>query len=90
MAAFGFENCFCISRQAGGVLCERSISELRQGNFMQRFIVSQFDGNTFIAIDQNEQREICVCSNYDDVEDDEDRVIKIVGLLNESNEKTLV
>jgi len=56
---------------------------------MQRFIVSQFDGNTFIVIDQNEQREIYVCSNYDDVEDDEDRVIKIVGSLNESNEKTL-
>jgi len=56
---------------------------------MQRFIVSQFDGNTFVVIDQTEQREICVCSNYDDREDAEDRARKIVGLLNESNEKTL-
>jgi hypothetical protein len=56
---------------------------------MQRYIVSQFDVNTFVVIDQNEQREICVCSNYDNFEDAEDRVIKIVGLLNKSNEKTL-
>jgi len=56
---------------------------------MQRYIVNQFDGNTFVVIDQNEQREICVCSNYEDVEDAEDRARKIVGLLNESNEKTL-
>ena len=69
-------------------MCERSISKLRRGNFIQRFTVSQFDGNTFVVVDQNEQREICVCSNYDDVENAEDRVRKIVGLLNESNEKT--
>ena len=56
---------------------------------MQRYIVSQFDGNTFVVIDQKEQREFCVCSNYDDVEDAEDRARKIAGLLNESNEKTL-
>jgi len=56
---------------------------------MQRYIVSRFDGNTFIVVDQKEQREICVCSNYDDVEDAEDRARKIIGLLNESNEKTL-
>lgn len=56
---------------------------------MKRYIVSQFDGNTFVVIDQNEQREICVCSNYDDVEDAEDRARYISGLLNESKEKTL-
>jgi hypothetical protein len=56
---------------------------------MQRYIVSQFDGNTFVVIDQKEQREFCVCSNYDDVENAEDRVRKITGLLNESNEKTM-
>jgi hypothetical protein len=56
---------------------------------MQRYIVSQFDGNTFVVIDQNEQREICVCLNYDDVENAEDRARKIAGLLNENNEKTL-
>jgi hypothetical protein len=40
---------------------------------MQRYIVSQLDGSTFVVIDQNEQREICVCSNYDDWEDAEER-----------------
>jgi hypothetical protein len=56
---------------------------------MQRYIVSQFDESTFIVIDQNEQREICICSNYDDWEDAEERARNIVKLLNESNEKTL-
>ena len=52
-------------------------------------MVSKLDGNTFVVIDQNEQREICVCSNYDDWEDAEERARNIVKLLNESNEKTL-
>lgn len=56
---------------------------------MHRYVVNRFDANTFVIIDQNEQREICVCSNYDDMEDAEDRARKIVGLLNESNEKIL-
>jgi hypothetical protein len=56
---------------------------------MQRYTVSQFDGDTFVIIDQSEQREICVCSNYDDWEDAEERAGNIVKLLNESNEKTL-
>ena len=56
---------------------------------MQRYIVNRFDANTFVIIDQNEHREVCVCSNYDDMEDAEDRARKIAGLLNESNKKTL-
>lgn len=56
---------------------------------MNRFVVSQFDENTFIVVDQNEQREVCVCSNYDDWEDADKRAKDIVKLLNESNEKTL-
>jgi len=56
---------------------------------MQRYIVSKLDGSTFVVIDQTEQREICVCSNYDDWEDAEERAKNIVKLLNESNEKTL-
>jgi hypothetical protein len=56
---------------------------------MQRYTVSQFDGDTFVIIDQSEQREICVCSNYDDWEDAEERAGNIVKLLNESNVKTL-
>lgn len=56
---------------------------------MQRYILNKFDGDTFVIIDQNEQREICVCSNYDDNEDAEERATKILNLLNQSNEKTL-
>jgi len=54
---------------------------------MQRYIVNQFDGSTFVVIDQKEQREVCVCLNYDDLEDAEDaeeRAERIVRLLNES------
>jgi hypothetical protein len=54
---------------------------------MQRYIVSKLDGSSFIVIDQNEQREICVCSNYDDWEDAEERAKRIVMLLNESDTK---
>jgi hypothetical protein len=56
---------------------------------MLRYIVDQFDESTYVVIDQNEQREVCVCSNYDDWEDAEERAKKIVKLLNGSNEKTL-
>lgn len=50
---------------------------------MNRYILSQFDEGTFVVIDQNEQREICVCSNYDDWEDASDRAKNIAMLLNE-------
>lgn len=56
---------------------------------MQRYIVNRFDQNTFVVVDQNETREVCICSNYDDWEDAEERAKNIVKLLNESNEKTL-
>ena len=56
---------------------------------MHRYIVSPFDGSTFVVVDQKEQREICVCSNYDDWKDAEERARKIVKLLNENNTKTL-
>lgn len=49
---------------------------------MQRYVVSQFDGNTFVVIDQTEKREICVCSNYDDWDDARERAEKIAKLLN--------
>jgi len=59
---------------------------------MQRYIVSRFDRNTFVIIDQNENREICICSNYDDWIDAEDRAKRILELLNtsdETNDETL-
>jgi len=49
---------------------------------MQRYIVSQFDGNTFIVIDQKEQREFCVCGNYENWKDAKERAEKIAALLN--------
>jgi hypothetical protein len=51
---------------------------------MKRYVVSQFDGSTFQVIDQLEQREICVCANYDDWRDSEQRARKIAALLNEN------
>ena len=51
---------------------------------MQRYVFSQFDGSTFVVFDQKEQREICVCANYDDWEDAEERANKIIALLNAS------
>ncbi len=51
---------------------------------MQRYVVSQFDGSTFVVIDQTEQREICVCSEHDEREDVRERAEKIAILLNAS------
>ncbi len=53
---------------------------------MQRYIVSQFDGNTFVVIDQVAQREVCVCSDYDDWLDAKERAQKITALLNANAE----
>jgi hypothetical protein len=55
----------------------------------ERYYISQFDGDTYQIIDAVENREVCVCSNYDDWEDAEERAKNIVKLLNESNKKTL-
>jgi hypothetical protein len=52
---------------------------------MKRFDSHQFDENTFVVIDNIEQREICVCTNYDDWEDAKVRADNIVMLLNEQN-----
>jgi hypothetical protein len=53
---------------------------------MQRYIVSQFDGDTFVVVDQKEQREICICSNYNGWTDAEERAKNIVLLLNQSRQ----
>jgi hypothetical protein len=55
----------------------------------ERYYISQFDGDTYQIIDSAENREICVCLNYDEWEDAEQRAKNIAKLLNESNEKTL-
>jgi len=51
---------------------------------MKRYIVSQFDGNTFVVIDQKEQREVCICGNYEEWADAKERAEKIATLLNEN------
>lgn len=51
---------------------------------MDRFTINQSDGSTFQVVDLVEQREICVCSDYDDWEDAKERAEKIVALLNAS------
>ncbi len=49
---------------------------------MQRYVVSQFDGSTFLVIDQTEKREVCVCSEYEDWNDARERAERIAKLLN--------
>jgi hypothetical protein len=56
---------------------------------MQRYVVSQFDGSTFQVVDEREQREICVCSDYDEWEDSEQRAQRIADLLNQEESRRL-
>ena len=58
----------------------------------KRYYISKCDGNTYQVIDSVENREICVCSNYDDWEDAEERAKNIAKALNANileNKKTL-
>jgi len=57
---------------------------------MQRYIVSQFDSHTFVVLDQKEEREICICSNYNGWTDAEERAKSIALLLNQSHKDELV
>lgn len=50
---------------------------------MQKYTVNQFDQSTFQVVDLQNNREICVCTNYDDWEDAKERAKEIVKLLNE-------
>jgi len=49
---------------------------------MNRFDLYQLDAQTFVVFDTVEKREICVCSNFEDWEDAEERARQIVELLN--------
>jgi hypothetical protein len=59
-------------------------SSTRKQVHKERYYISQFDGDTYQIVDSIENREICVCSNYDDWEDAEEQAKKIVALLNAS------
>jgi hypothetical protein len=52
---------------------------------MQRYTINQFDSSTFVVIDHDEQREICVCNNYAEYSDAEDRAQTIATLLNQND-----
>jgi hypothetical protein len=54
---------------------------------MQRY-VNQFDGNTFVVIDVEEHREVCICENYEGCVDAKKRAEKIAALLNEKQMQT--
>lgn len=49
---------------------------------MNRYDLYQFDAQIFVVFDTVEKREDCVCSNYEDWEDAEERARRIVKLLN--------
>lgn len=54
---------------------------------MLRYSISQFDGSTYQVIDNVEEREICVCSDYDEWEDGKERAILITALLNKREDE---
>lgn len=54
----------------------------------QKYTLSQFDADTFIVIDKQDKREICVFENYDEVEDAEETAKNIALLLNGTIELT--
>ena len=47
-----------------------------------KYAVYQFDRKTFVVFDIQEKREVCVCSNYSEVEDAELRARMIANALN--------
>ncbi len=49
----------------------------------QRYYVSQFDDDTYQIVDTIENREVCVCSNYDSFLDAAERAEKIAKMLND-------
>jgi hypothetical protein len=55
-----------------------------------RYYVDQFDGSIFIVVDDVKKREICVCGDYDDWADSEQRAQKIATLLNENPEESQI
>ena len=56
---------------------------------MKRYSFYQFDNSTFVVIDQIGEREICVCSNYDEYSDAENRAQVIATLLNQTDDNSV-
>jgi len=55
----------------------------RERTDKQRYYISQFDDDTYQIIDSVENREVCVCSNYDGWVDAKERAETIALLLNQ-------
>jgi hypothetical protein len=53
----------------------------------QRYYISRFDSDTYQIADAIENREVCVCSNYDNFLDAEERAEKIINMLNAKEEE---
>ncbi len=53
---------------------------------MNRYVVSQFDSETFVVVDTIENRETCICGNYDEFTDAEARARMIADALNEKSD----
>jgi hypothetical protein len=53
-----------------------------EGMADRKYVVSQFDASTFQVVDQEEHRETCVCSAYENWEDARERAQRIAALLN--------
>lgn len=53
----------------------------------RRYYISRFDSDTYQITDAIENREVCVCSNYDNFLDAEERAEKIVNILNAKEEE---
>jgi hypothetical protein len=49
---------------------------------MQKYVVNQIDGSTYQVVDLQYEREICVCSEFDETEDAKKRADLIALLLN--------
>jgi hypothetical protein len=55
---------------------------------MERFVVHQFDGSTYVVLDREKQRQICVCQDYEDWDDAKERADEIALLLNGKTKAT--
>lgn len=52
---------------------------------MNRYSVSQFDLETYVVVDNVANREICVCGDYDEHEDAQERAARIAKCLNKGD-----
>lgn len=55
---------------------------------MQRYGISEFDSDTFVVVDNYDKREVCVCGNYQEWTDAEDRARQIADALNKESDCT--